>query len=215
MLLDDLGLTSQALRLHLKARSKFLRAQDRVEKLRRVVTPVMNAGRWALNAGGAGACARSGRISRPFFFALLSSMVHEGEADLAAEPRAWREIVANELDSRLLGVCAADAGVWRGWCAPAPAFCCGICCTRILVTVLPLSPARRQESPTSFRAAGSHAGDNASVFAAQWRTNMAPYGAINLLSDAVARDRPGWGAEHVAGRALARDHDLAVVGGGS
>jgi hypothetical protein len=37
MLLEDLGLTSQALRPHLKTRSKFLRAKDRIERLRRLL----------------------------------------------------------------------------------------------------------------------------------------------------------------------------------
>ena len=35
ILLEDLGLTTQALRHHLKERAKFLRAKDRVERLKR------------------------------------------------------------------------------------------------------------------------------------------------------------------------------------
>ena len=43
ILLEDLGLTSQTLRAHLKLRAKFLRAKDRVEKLKRLVVPTDTA----------------------------------------------------------------------------------------------------------------------------------------------------------------------------
>jgi hypothetical protein len=39
ILLEDLGLTSQQLRPHLKARAKFLRAKDRVDRLKKWVRP--------------------------------------------------------------------------------------------------------------------------------------------------------------------------------
>jgi hypothetical protein len=39
ILLEDLGLTTQALRHHLKERAKFLRAKDRVDRLKRLVLP--------------------------------------------------------------------------------------------------------------------------------------------------------------------------------
>ncbi len=39
ILLEDLGLTSQQLRPHLKARAKFLRAKDRVDRLKKWVAP--------------------------------------------------------------------------------------------------------------------------------------------------------------------------------
>lgn len=39
MLLEDLGLTTLSLRSHLKERSRFLRSKDRVEKLKKLVSP--------------------------------------------------------------------------------------------------------------------------------------------------------------------------------
>ena len=39
ILLEDLGLTTQGLRQHLKERGKFLRAKDRVDRLKRLVLP--------------------------------------------------------------------------------------------------------------------------------------------------------------------------------
>ena len=39
ILLEDLGLTTMSLRTHLKERSKFLRAKDRVDRLKRLVLP--------------------------------------------------------------------------------------------------------------------------------------------------------------------------------
>lgn len=39
ILLQDLGLSPQALRVHLKERAKFLRAKERVDRLKRLVLP--------------------------------------------------------------------------------------------------------------------------------------------------------------------------------
>ncbi len=39
ILLEDLGLTTQGLRAHLKERSKFFRAKDRMDRLKRMVLP--------------------------------------------------------------------------------------------------------------------------------------------------------------------------------
>jgi hypothetical protein len=44
ILLEDLGLTSQQLRAHLKERAKFLKSKDRVDRLKRWVTPNDAAG---------------------------------------------------------------------------------------------------------------------------------------------------------------------------
>ena len=43
ILMEDLGITAQSLRAHLKARTKFLRAKERVDRLKRLVTPLDQA----------------------------------------------------------------------------------------------------------------------------------------------------------------------------
>jgi hypothetical protein len=46
ILLEDLGLTTLGLRQHLKDRAKFLRAKDRVDRLKRLVLPGDTARIW-------------------------------------------------------------------------------------------------------------------------------------------------------------------------
>ncbi|CAI09103.1 conserved hypothetical protein [Aromatoleum aromaticum EbN1] len=184
MLLDDLGLTSQALRPHLKARSKFLRAKDRVEKLRRLVTPGDDAE--ALDRKMLAVLVRSEQADfQTILLRLLSSMVHEGEADLAGEPRVWQDIVANELDSAFWALALQTLGY--GADGVAPAFTLRDLLYRILVTDFCRSlSGKAPESLQHFVLPDRMLAANASVFAARWRTDMAAYESYSLLSDAVA-----------------------------
>jgi hypothetical protein len=81
ILLEDLGLTTLGLRQHLKDRAKFLRAKDRVDRLKRLVLPGDTApdlDRKMLTV----LC----RADQPELFAMLQrlygAMVADGTADL-------------------------------------------------------------------------------------------------------------------------------------
>jgi hypothetical protein len=86
ILLEDLGLTTQALRHHLKQRAKFLRAKDRVDRLRRLVLP--GDGALDLDRKMLAVLTRS---DQPELFAMLqrlyAAMVVDDVADLAAQPK--------------------------------------------------------------------------------------------------------------------------------
>ena len=123
-------------------------------KLRRLVTPVMTPG-----AGPARYwrcwCARQADF-QTILLRLLSSMVHEGEADLAAEPRAWRDIVANELDSAFWALHCRRLGMARmAWHRPLPT---GSAVPNPGDGFLPLALWRGAGVATAFCVAGSHAG---------------------------------------------------------
>ena len=90
ILLEDLGLTSQTLRAHLKLRAKFLRAKDRVEKLKRLVVPTDTAE--DIDRKMLAVLARADQPElTAVLFRLFSGLVAEGMADLNAETRQWQD----------------------------------------------------------------------------------------------------------------------------
>jgi hypothetical protein len=112
MLLEDLGLVSQTLRTHLKERAKFLRAKDRVERLKRLVVPADTADDLDRKM-----LAVLTRADQPELFSVLqrlfAALVSDGEVNLNAQPKAWQDIVANDL-------APAFFGLWLGisWVTP-------------------------------------------------------------------------------------------------
>ena len=186
MLLEDLGLTSQALRPHLKTHSKFLRAKDRVERLRRLLAPSDDAA--TLDRKMLAVLLRSEQADfQTILLRLVSAMVRDGEADLAAEPRPWQDVVANELDSAFWALALQELGY--GTDGVAPAFTLRDLLYRILVTDFCRSlPGAVPESLRHFVLSNRTLAANASVFAAHWRTDMSAYESYHLLSDAVARE---------------------------
>lgn len=186
MLLDDLGLTSQALRPHLKARAKFLRAKDRVERLRRMVVPSDDAD--SLDRKMLAVLVRSEQSDfLATLLRLLSGMVCDGAVDLQNEPRAWQDIVANELDAAFWALASRELGYRPDGGAGEHSL--RDLLYRILVTDFcrTLSgPA--PESLKHFVLADRSLAANASVFSARWRTDMSAYASYNLLSDAVAQE---------------------------
>jgi hypothetical protein len=121
ILLEDLGLTTQSLRHHLKERAKFLRAKDRVDRLKRLVLP----GDGALDLDRKMLAVLT-RTDQPELFAMLqrlyAAMVVDGVADLAAHPKAWQDIAANDLTPAFWALVNAQLG----YSDAAPA--CGTCC---------------------------------------------------------------------------------------
>ena len=109
ILLEDLGLTTQGLRQHLKERSKFLRAKDRVERFKRLVLP----GDGALDLDRKMLAVLT-RADQPELFAMLQrlfgAMVFDGVADLSAQPKASQEIAANDLTPAFWALVALQLG---------------------------------------------------------------------------------------------------------
>lgn len=211
ILLEDLGLTTQALRHHLKDRAKFLRAKDRLDRLKRLVLP----GDAALDLDRKMLAVLT-RADQPELFAMLqrlyAAFVVEGVADLSAQPKAWQDISANDLTPSFWAMVQAQLG----YADVNPSL--RDLLLRILVTDFCRSldgpPPRQLEHfvlPDRTLAA------NASVFVARWRSDMAHFTHYNALAQAVARELElsamlaGQGAEQLADCMTFEDVELRVV----
>lgn len=211
ILLEDLGLTTQALRHHLKERAKFLRAKDRVDRLKRLVLP----GDAALDLDRKMLAVLT-RADQPELFAMLQrlfgAMVADGVADLSADPKPWQEVLANELAPSFWALVQAQLG----YADTTPSL--RDLLLRILVTdfcrSLDSAPPRQL---AHFLLPDRALAANASVFAARWRSDMAHFTHYNALAQAVAQelDLPallaGQSAEQLADCSTFEDVELRVV----
>jgi uncharacterized protein (TIGR02687 family) len=182
ILLEDLGLTTQGLRQHLKERTKFLRAKDRVDRLKRLVLPgddAQDLDRKMLSV--------LTRADQPELFAMLQrlygAMVVEGMADLSAQPKAWQDIAANDLTPSFWQL----VQVQLGYADANPSL--RDLLIRILVTdfcrSLQGDPPRQL---THFVLPDRTLAANASVFVGRWRSDIAQFSNYNALAQAVAAE---------------------------
>jgi uncharacterized protein (TIGR02687 family) len=182
ILLEDLGLTTQSLRSHLKERTKFLRAKDRVDRLKRLVLP----GDSALDLDRKMLAVLT-RADLPELFAVLQRLygacVSHDVADLAATPKAWQDIVSNDLEPVFWGWVEQQLG----YVEAAPSL--RDLLVRILVT--DFSRGLTGDLPqqlTHFLLPDRALAANASVFVARWRSDIAQFGSYNALALAVASE---------------------------
>lgn len=182
ILLEDLGLLTLSLRHHLKERAKFLRAKDRVDRLKRLVLPsdsALDLDRKML--------AVLTRADSPELFVMLQRLygacVTDGLADLSAQPKAWQDIAANDLLTAFWDLVRQQLGyadrnpTLRDLLVRVLVtdFC------RSLVGDVPKQLAHFVLSDRSLAA-------NASVFVARWRSDIAQFGNYNALAQAVAQE---------------------------
>jgi uncharacterized protein (TIGR02687 family) len=178
--LDELGLASQVLRAHLKVRAKFLRARERIERLKRWVLPHDSAD--DLDRKMLGVCCR---VEQPEPFSMLmklfSGLVTDGGAEPAASPKGWQEIVANDLAEPFWTLMRREFG----YAEPEPSL--RDLLFRILVTDFARSaPAALPDALAHFVLPDRTLAHNAAVFASRWRSDIAHAHAYNILSAAVA-----------------------------
>ena len=182
ILLEDLGLTTQSLRQHLKERAKFLRAKDRVERLKRLVLP----GDDALDLDRKMLAVLT-RAEQPELFAMLQRLyaacVVDGVADLSAQPKAWQDIATNDLTVAFWTLVETQLG----YSDANPSL--GDLLLRILVTDF----CKRLDGDAPRQLAHfvlpiRTLADNASVFVSRWRTDLAHFSSYNALSQAVSQE---------------------------
>lgn len=182
ILLEDLGLTTQGLRQHLKERAKFLRAKDRVDRLKRMVLPgddAQDLDRKML--------AVLTRADQPELFAMLQrlygAVVVDGVADLSAEPKAWQDIAANDLTPAFWELVQLQLGYLEA----SPSL--RDLLFRILVT--DFCRGLQGDAPPQlahFVLPDRTLAANASVFVGRWRSDIAQFGNYNALAQAVANE---------------------------
>lgn len=180
--LEDLELTSLALRPHLKARSKFLRSKDRMDRLKRWVTPTDTADDLDLKMLGVLA-----RADQPDLFSILlrlfSGLVNDGAAALDGAPKPWLDIAAYELEPPFWALVERELG----YAESRPSL--RDLLFRILVTDFSRSltgacPAQLGHFVLPNKALAP----NAAVFAARWRSDITHFAMYDALSSAVASE---------------------------
>lgn len=211
ILLEDLGLSTQALRSHLKERAKFLRAKDRVDRLKRLVLP----GDSALDLDRKMLAVLT-RADQPELFAMLqrlyAGLVVDGDADLAALPKAWQEIAANDLTPAFWELVQSQVG----YDDANPSL------RDLLLRILVTDFCRGLDGDSPRQLAHFVLPDrtlaaNASVFVARWRSDLAHFGSYNALAQAVANDvdlvslLSGQSAEQLVECMTFEDIELRVV----
>lgn len=182
ILLEDLGLTTLQLRAHLKERAKFLKSKDRVDRLKRWVAPSDAAE--DLDRKMIAVLAKAEQPDLPgILLRLFSGVLQDGVANLDAEPKAWSDIVANDLMDSFWGLVEQEIG-YRDASPTLRDFLFRILVTDFSRTVNGGCPAQLSHFILYDKARAA----NASVFVAGWRSHMQHFGSYDALSDAVARE---------------------------
>jgi uncharacterized protein (TIGR02687 family) len=183
MQLDDLGLSTQALRGHLKRRAKFLRARDRLDRLKRWTEPGDTADDLDRKMLAVVVRAEVPETSS-IFLKVFASLANEG-GDLDATPKALAEIESNELADAFWALAEREFGYREAtpdahslrsllYAIFATDFCNSVHST----------PASLQHLLIRERAFAAHS----TVFANRWRSDMANYGSYDALSAIVSDD---------------------------
>lgn len=181
MQLDELGLSSRMLHGHLKQRVKFMRAKDRVERLKRWVQPGDQAA--DLDRKMLAVLARSDTPDASgIFLKVFQSLATEG-ADLTLLPKPLNEMAAQDLDGAFWALAEEEFGYREAGTEPPSMR--GLL-YRVLVTdfcqAIGVTPSSLNHFMITDRVRAAHA----SVFASRWRSDMANYASYNALSAVVA-----------------------------
>lgn len=181
MQLDELGLSSRVLHGHLKQRAKFMRAKDRVDRLKRWVQPGDQAA--DLDRKMLAVLARSDTPDASgIFLKVFQALAHEG-ADLTLMPKPLNDMAAQDLDGSFWAL-AEEEFSYKETGTESPSMR-GLL-YRILVTdfclAIGVTPASLNHFMISDRVRAAHA----SVFASRWRSDMTNYASYNALSAVVA-----------------------------
>jgi uncharacterized protein (TIGR02687 family) len=180
ILLEDLGLTSLALRSHLKERAKFLKAKDRVDRLRR----------WTDPADGPDDSDRKmlavlARAETPEPAAILlkvfSALASDGSVSLDGSPKPAQEMVANELDLAFWALMEREFG-YKDESPSLRGLLFALLATDFVRSLRCGAPSQLAHFVITEKSKAA----NASVFANRWRSDMANYASYDELSALVA-----------------------------
>lgn len=179
--LEELGLNTRSLRDHLKLRTRFLRARDRFDRIKRWVQPADTADDLDRKMIAAVARAETADPSA-ILLKVFAALVAEGN-DLGTRPKLLDELAGFDLEPVLWNLVERELGYREPGDEPpsqrgllyrlfATDFCSGVRST----------PASLAHFVITERAKAA----NASVFASRWRTDMANYRSYDVLSGWVA-----------------------------
>ena len=182
ILLEDLGLASQQLREHLKARSKFFKAKDRVDRLKRWVLPNDTADDLDRKMIAVTVRADQPDLSS-VLLRLFTGLLQDASPNLDAESKAWTDIVANELDLAFWNLVAQEMGY------QAEKVSIRDLLFKTFVTDLSRSLHGACPAQLSHFVIGDKTlAANASVFASGWRSHVAHFASYDSLSGAISKE---------------------------
>jgi uncharacterized protein (TIGR02687 family) len=181
MQLDELGLTSRVLHGHLKQRAKFMRAKDRVDRLKRWTQPDDQAADLDRKMLAVMAKAETPDTAG-IFLKVFQALAQEG-GDLALVPKPLADMAAQDLDGAFWAL--AQEGFGYREAGTEPPSVRGLL-YRILATDFCQAIGAAPLSLNHFLIADRARAAHACVFASRWRSDMANYGSYNLLSSVVA-----------------------------
>jgi uncharacterized protein (TIGR02687 family) len=182
ILLEDLGLTTLSLRSHLKERAKFVKAKDRVDRLKRLISSGDSADDIDRKM-----IAVLTRADLPELFSILQRIygayVVDGVADLSTQPKPWQDICSNDLESTFWRLVQGQLG----YVDPNPNL------RDLLVRILVTDYFRGLEGEgpkqlAHFLLPERSLAANASVFVSRWRSDIAQFGSYNALAQAIAEE---------------------------
>ncbi|QDA56987.1 BREX-1 system phosphatase PglZ type A [Thermomonas aquatica] len=179
--LEELGLSSVALAPHIRARAKFLAAESRRNRLKRLLQPMDGAA--DVDRKMIAVTLRCDE-SDPLSLALqLLSGLSEGDAAIGEPPKAWSDLQGYGLEQAFWQLIKDTFG----YESPEPSLADLL--RRILVTDFARSlTGDPPEALAHLRLKHPSFSGNASVLAARWRSDLNRYRAYAGLSAAVAQD---------------------------
>jgi uncharacterized protein (TIGR02687 family) len=178
--LDELGLLNQALREHLKRRTKFLRNKERLEKLKRLTVPQDDE--TALDRKMLAVITRADQ-PEPFaiLYRLMSAIIVDGRAQMEEQPKMLDEIIALELEVPFWTMVYEQFG----YQSPTPSL--RDLSYHLLVTDFAL--ARQGTFPNALASFVLQEGQKLpqiTVFCDRWRRDLAHFASYDAISEAVA-----------------------------
>lgn len=180
ILLEDLGLSSFSLRSHLKERAKFLKAKDRVERLRRWTEPA--DGPDDLDRKMIAVLARADTPEPAvILLKVFSAQLADGTVNLDVAPKPLLEMVANELDLPFWALIEREFG-YKEASPSLRGLLFALLATDFVRSLRSTAPAQLAHFVISDKSKAA----NAAVFANRWRSDMANYASYNVLSAVVA-----------------------------
>lgn len=181
ILLEDLGLESLVLAPHLKQRKKFVQAKDRVDRLKRLVLPGDTAE--IIDRKMMAVILRTDECDP---LALTMRVLHglwvKGEAAIGDQPKAWADIVSNDLAEAFWSM-AKETFSYEVAEPSLSDLLLRLLVTDFARTISATCPASLQHLVLDHRQLAA----NASVLASRWRADLNLHESYADLSAAVAK----------------------------
>lgn len=181
--LEELGLSTRSLRDHLRARTKYLRARDRFERIKRWVQPTDTAD--DLDRKMMAAVVRADTADTSAILLKLFGALVAADGDLGARPKLLDDLAGFDLEPAFWSLVEREFGYGEtGGEVPTLRSLLYRLYATDFCSATHSTPAALAHFVINARAKAAHV----SVFASRWRTDMTNYGSYDVLSGWVAEE---------------------------